>query len=201
MIPFFRSLVSKRSRVTKAASPEPRLGHESALIGDELHLFGGTKGKHPFYYFPRNEIWTCNVQEEKKWIRRLAQGKNIPPPCEGARCVVINDIIFSYGGGKEDGGLLGEVFGLDPKKMKWIRVATPILGKKPWQRSYCCFWAIGGRMIMFGGFSRDIPRDRLQSGAQCNGIGNNEIYEFVFEEGREKGKLHELKSVNNSNVD
>ena len=181
----------------KATSPQPRSSHESALIGDQLHLFGGRKGKYPKYsYFPRNEIWTCNVQEEKKWIRRIAQGKNIPP-CFGAQCVVINGIMYSYWGYKEDGDELGEVFGLDLKKMKWIQVATPIHGKKPWRRYYCCLWAIGGRMIMFGGISLDIPQDRLQSGAQFDGRVNNEIYEFVFEEGREKGKFHELRSGNN----
>ena len=178
-------------------SPEPRRDHESALIGDELHLFGGKKGKYPFHYFPRDEIWTCNVQEEKKWIRSLAEGKNIPPPCEAAQCVVINGIMYSYGGLKEDGDFLGEVFGLDPKKMEWIQVATPIHGKKPWQRHSCSLWVIGGRIIMFGGFSGGIPLNHLQSGAQFNGEVNNEIYEFVFEEGREKGKFSELKFGNN----
>ena len=171
--------------MARVAFPEPRTEHESALIGNELHLFGGRNAKN--HYFPRNEIWTCNVQEEKKWIRRFAEVKNIPPPCRGAQCVVINGIMYSYGGEKEDACLLGEVFGLDPKKMKWIQVATLIHGKKPWERFFCCLWAIGGRMIMFGGFSGRIPRDRLQSGAQRHGIVNNEIYEFVFEEGREKG--------------
>ena len=115
--------------------------------------------------------------------------------------MVINGIMYSYGGGKEDGSRLGEVFGLDPKKMKWILVATPIHGKKQWQRYSCCLWAIGERMIMFGGKSGRILRDRLQPGAQCNRGVNNEIYEFVFEEGREKGKFHELKCGNDSNVD
>ncbi|XP_065841475.1 uncharacterized protein [Oscarella lobularis] len=172
--------------MAKAESPEPRHSHESALIEDELHIFGGRKGDYPSHYFPRNEIWTCNVREEKKWMRRFAEGRNVPPPCWGAQCVVINGIIYSYGGEKEDGGILGEVFGLDPKKRIWIQVATPINGKKPYQRCYCCLWAIGGRMIMFGGFSEYIPPNRLQSGAQFNGKVNNESYEFVFEEGREK---------------
>ena len=197
--------------MSNAESPKPRWDQESALIGDELHLFGGRIENKSFLswmttsrtstYFPRNEIWTCNVREEKKWIRRIAEGKNIPPPCYGARCVVINGIMYSYGGEKEDGSHLGEVFGLDPKKMKWIQIATPIHIKKPWQRYYCCLWAIGGRMIMFGGISKDIHPLFLQSGAQSIGAVNNEIYEFVFEKGREEGKLHELIFENNSNVD
>ena len=182
--------------MAEAASPQPRICHESALIGDDLYVFGGMNVERSLC-FGRDEIWTCNVRDELKWIRHIAKGKDIPPPCDGAQCVVIDGIIYSYGGKKEGfwGGLLGEVFGLDPKKMKWIQVATPIHGNKPWQRCYCCLWAIGGRMIMFGGLSGDIPQDRLQSGAQCNRRANNEIYEFVFEEGREEGKFQSVDSV------
>ena len=196
--------------MSNAESPKPRWDQESALIGDDLYLFGGRIENKSFLswmtsrtstYFPRNEIWTCNVREEKKWIRRIAEGINIPPPCYGAQCVVINGIMYSYGGEKEDGGSLREVFGLDPKKMKWIQVATPKHGKKPWQRYYCCLWAIGGRIIMFGGICKDIRPLFLQSGAQSIGAVNNEIYEFVFEKEREEGKLRELIFENNSNVD
>ena len=48
-------------------------------------------------------------------------------------------------------------------------------------------------MIMFGGESYDLPQHRLQSGAICNWPVNNEIFEFVFEQGREKGNFQELK--------
>ncbi|XP_065835314.1 uncharacterized protein [Oscarella lobularis] len=171
--------------MARRSSPEPRSLHESALIGDELHVFGGRTAEKS--YFPRNEIWTCNVREEKRWVRRLAEGKNIPPPCHGARCIVIDGIMYSYGGAKEGGGLLGEVFGLEPKKMKWIKVATPPRKKHPCQRSYCCLWAIGRRMIMFGGVVGTVPQELLQSGAETFWGVNNEIYEFHFEEGREKG--------------
>ena len=175
-------------KMAGASLPQPRYFHESALIDDKLHLFGGRKGKYPYDFFPRDEIWSCNVQEEEKWTRHIAEGKIIPPACWGAQCVVINGIIYSYGGEKEDGDLLGEVFGLDLKKMKWIQVATPTHSKKPWQRHYCCLWAIGERMIMFGGWSGSIPQDHLQSGAQCIRQMNNEIYEFAFKKRREEGK-------------
>ena len=172
--------------MAEAASPEPRYSHESAMIGHELHVFGGKNGKED--YFPRNEIWTCNVREETKWIRRIAEGTKIPPSCIGARCVVINGIVYSYGGWKEGGGYLEDFFGLDPVKMRWFQVATPTHKKNPWQRFDCCLWAIGERMIVFGGVTDSIPEDRVQVGAQCNWFVNNEIYEFVFEEGREKGE-------------
>ena len=37
--------------MAKAASPEPRCDHESALVGDKLHLFGGRKGKFTNYHY------------------------------------------------------------------------------------------------------------------------------------------------------
>ncbi|XP_065846243.1 uncharacterized protein [Oscarella lobularis] len=188
--------LGKETTFSHEISPELRTEHESAVIGDELHLFGG-RNEENSYFFPRNKIWTCDVREERKWIRRFAEGKNIPPPCVGAQCVVINGIMYSYGGMKKNAStlktLLGhrsyleEVFGLDPNEMKWILLETPTDSKKPWQRRSCCLWAIGERMIMFGGHSGKIPSDCLQSGARCIRYVNNEIYEFVFEEGGETG--------------
>ena len=151
------------------------------MIGDTVHLFGGENDKG--YYIPRNEIWTCNVQEERKWIRHCAQGV-IPLPCIRAQCVVIDGVIYSYGGKKEDGDRLGEIFGLNPSDMRWWEVGTPTHEKMPLQRSHCCLWAIGERLIMFGGLSNDIiPHDRLQSDAEYDRGVNNETYEFVFDEG------------------
>ena len=169
-----------------------RWGHESALIDDVLHLYGGRNEEKWWVgpkFFPRNEIWMCNVRSEnKKWIRRLAEGKNIPPPCQGARCVVINGIIYSYGGRKEDRSLLGDVFGLNPKEMTWFQVATPpTYERTPVKREACCLWAIGGKIVMFGGAAGVIPQPFLQPGASCQSGLNNEIFQFVFEEDRETG--------------
>ncbi|XP_065840574.1 uncharacterized protein [Oscarella lobularis] len=178
---------------SQTIAPEKRRFHECALVDDHLHLFGGLHGSK---YFPRNEIFVMNVRRaEKKWIRRLTRGRTIPPPCRGARCVVIEKMIFSYGGRTKERRRLGIVYRLDPKKMEWIEVATPIGGKKPHERSHCCLCAIGSRMIMFGGESeKKIPRDQLQSGAtQDEDNWTNDIYEFRLEEGNEKGMWLDLE--------
>ena len=172
---------------SQTIAPEKRVSHECALVDDHLHLFGGWNGSK---HVTRNEILVMNVRRaEKKWIRRLTRGRTIPPPCGGARCVVIDKMIYSYGGRTEEGRRLGIVYRLDPKKMEWIEVTTPIGGKKPRERSYCCLCAIGSRMIMFGGKSeKKIPRDQLQSGATQDKYNwSNDIYEFRLEEGNEKG--------------
>ena len=138
----------------------------------------------------RDAIWIVNVRvaaSERKWLCHLARGPTIPPPYFGARSVVIDKMIYSYGGMKKDFSYLGIVYRLDPKKMEWIEVASPIGGKKPAPRSECCCCAIGSRMIMYGGKSKKISHDQLQSGATQTGFYNNEIYEFQFEEGNERG--------------
>ena len=171
-------------------TPEKRRSHECAFVDDHLHLFGGYDGSK---YLPRNEVFVMNIRRaERKWIRRLTQGQTIPPPCIGARCVVIDKMIYSYGGISYRDLRLGIVYRLDPKKMEWIEVATPMGGKIPHERSSCCLCAIGSRMIMFGGDSgrEEIPRDRLQSGATQNKYNwSNDVYEFRLEEGNEIGEL------------
>ena len=170
--------------------PEERWSHESAVVDGRLYLFGGWNGAE---YFNRNEIWIMNLRvgrSRRKWRRRMARGRLVPPPCEGARCIVIDKKIYSYGGEKANGSYLGLVYRLDPKKLEWIEVATPVGGKKPAPRAFCCLCAIGSRMIMFGGKSERIPSGQLQPEATQDAEGwNNEIYEFKFEEENEKGEL------------
>ena len=135
-------------RVSRPTSPEQRRSHESALVDDHLYFFGGWDESK---LVPRHEILVKDVRNaEKRWDRRFTQGKP-PPPSVGARCVVIDKMIYSYGGRTEGGFRLGIVYRLDPKKMEWIEVATPIAAKKPHERSECCLCAIGSRMIWWPG--------------------------------------------------
>ena len=171
--------------------PKERRSHECAIVDDHLYLFGGYDGL--LKYFPRDEIFVMNVREaEKKWIRRSATGRKIPPPCSGARCIVIDKMIYSYEGRTIKYRRLGIVYRLDPKEMEWIEVATPTGQMQPYKRSHCCLCAIGSRMVMFGGDSGEtIPRDQVQSGAtqdECN--WSNDIYEFHLQEGKNEGSLH-----------
>ena len=178
--------------MASAALPDSRFDHESALNGDDLYVFGGKTADNG-YFFPREEIWTCNVRD-KKWICRVAEGDDISPPCNGAQSVVIDGIIYSYGGRLNNwGGDLEDVFGLNPQEMKWLRIATPPDEKKPWKRHEACLWAIGGRFIMFGGGCNRIPQDHRQLGAKSDWEVNDELYEFIFEKNREKGPSNELK--------
>ena len=144
-------------RVSRPTSPEQRRSHESALVDDHLYFFGGWDESK---LVPRHEILVKDVRNaEKRWDRRFTQGKP-PPPSVGARCVVIDKMIYSYGGRTEGGFRLGIVYRLDPKKMEWIEVATPIAAKKPHERSECCLCAIGSRMIWWTSDWWQVIRDK-----------------------------------------
>ena len=135
-----------------------------------------------------DERWRWAVPKEMD--PSFGGGRTIPPACNGARCVVVDEMIYSYGGQKPDGGHLGIVYRLDPKKMEWIEVATPIEGNcpAPPPRANCCLCSIGSRLVMFGGRCCKFPRDRLQCGAMEENWWTNDVYEFELDERRESGE-------------
>ena len=96
--------------------------------------------------------------------------------------MVIDKMIYSYGGITHKDRRLGIVYRLDPAIMEWFEVTSSVEGRTPYERSHCCLCAIGSKMILFGGSSGgEIPRERLQFGATVDeGIWTNEIYEFCF---------------------
>ena len=173
--------IAKVSKVTSTADDVEFEDHESALVNNHLYLFGGATDSK---FFPRNIIWVMNLGVEaskRKWVHRLVRGQTIPPSCTGARCVVINEMIYSYGGMAKDCEILKAVYCLDPKSMKWIEVD---IEGKPAPRARCCLCVIGSRIIMFGGHDPGDNRS-LQSGANEVHGWNNEIYKVeVDNEGR-----------------
>ena len=171
--------------------PEERQHHESAVVDGHLYLFGG-KQSSSAELLDRDVIWVGDLRakpSKRRWVRHstLRLSGRIPS-CERAACVVIDKMIYSYGGKKKDRSFLGIVYRLDPKKMEWIEVsAAYVEGKKPAPRAHCCLCVVGSRMIMFGGEVKSGAE--LQSGATENKEKwTNEIYEFELQEGRETGK-------------
>ena len=170
--------------------PEMRYSHEFALVDGHAVLFGGCQGEK---YFPRNEIWVR--APEGNWTRHVTEGPTTPPPCIGARCVVMDKMVYSYGGLEvrhlesfySDSGI---VYRLDLTKRTWIKV-TPIGKKKPHDRAWCCFCSIGSTMAMFGGlFNKKANKEiLLQPWATQDKIyWNNEVYEFQIKKEHEQGE-------------
>ena len=118
---------AKRTRRSCTGTPEANRGRESAVVDGHLYLFGGWI-EHNFSQTLRlqrnldDERSRCAVDLQGDgsvvWPDR---GRAIPPVCDGERCVVVDEMIYSYGGKKRDGDHLGIVYRLDPKEI--IRAA------------------------------------------------------------------------------
>ena len=159
-------------------APSSRRDHHSTLIDGCLYLFGGHDGKNTL---SAKFIYVLNVRE-RRWAKKFARGGDVLQ-FKGGRCVSVKGVIYSY----DQNGVIHR---LNPKNepMTWKEIATPSGSRTPFPREGACLWAIGARIIMFGGItSREIPDYLLQSGANQTGKINDELYEFVLAKNASKG--------------
>ena len=139
----------------------------------------------------RCECFTMDLHS-KQWSRTIAKidsKKDEPPPCAHARCVAINDMVYSFGGvyiDKESCVRVNETFSLDCEKMRWKRVG--IKGNKPTARNSCGLCAVGEKLVMFGGQISHTDKGKLPDGVQykqhnssCGYV--NDCWEFCPHEG------------------
>eukprot|EP00118_Oscarella_pearsei_P007498 m.37094 g.37094 ORF g.37094 m.37094 type:complete len:730 (+) comp32320_c0_seq2:140-2329(+) len=147
-------------------TPKERYGHESARNGDFFYVFGGLSAHEE--YFPRNEIHIWDIRNQT-WDFRVARCQNIPPPCREARSVVVDKMIYSFGGISIDNKIIESVYCLDPEAMEWDFVDVSA-GANPQGREGCCFCAVGSRIIMFGGNYIDSGLYELQLSGKTTGV-------------------------------
>ena len=169
-------------------SPDPRHGHESVVVNNnKLLVWGGELFQDGRWkMLSRCECFTMDLHS-KQWSRTIAKidsKKDVPPPCAYARCVAINDMVYSFGGRYKDEGRdvgLNETFSLDCEKMRWKRVE--IKGNKPTARNSCGLCAVGEKLVMFGGLISHADRGKLPDGVQYKYGYVNDCWEFCPHEG------------------
>ena len=163
------------------SQPEPRCDLECVVIGDEACLWGGISldGKK---LFPRDLIHVHSISS-RTWRQRLASG-DVPLPCYRARCEVIRDTVFTYGGKREDGSRSMDMYRLDTTNLSWSEQAIDPTSEIPHGRSSCCFVALNlENLLLFGGYGPN-PGAEIQAGAswiqepQYDFGFNNELYVF-----------------------
>ena len=182
-------------------SPIPRRAHESVLVQDKLLVWGGRKceGWKPH---SRSEFCILDLLK-KQWSitkARIPTDQDEPPPCGQARCAVVNNVVYSFGGYYMiDGGKfcrLGEIFSLVCEEMMWRKLETR--GNKPVARDSHGLCAVGGKLVMFGGAISHADSEKLPAGAQYKSripvsvsvseYGyTNDCWEFCPREGNRSG--------------
>ena len=162
---------------------EPRCDLECVALNDRVYLWGGTSPDGAEFY-SRNQIYVYSLTAGT-WEQFLASGE-VPPPCCRARCEVIGDTIFTYGGKLADGSRSMEMYRLHSDTLIWSKQAIDRTSEKPFGRSSCCFVALPPeKLLLFGGYGPD-PGLEIQQGAtwipesEYEFGFNNELYLFTI---------------------
>lgn len=159
---------SASSSGNSGSAPGGRFGHEAALVGNRLFIWGGAqRHKGAARFADRRDIW-CLDTTTSRWRKRKARAgtkQDIPPSCVDAQCAVIDGIVYSFGGCTDvsSWSCLNDVHALDIQEIRWKRVE--VTGDRPTQRTACGICAIQGCLLIVGGYGRQI-QGRLSVGAQ-----------------------------------
>ena len=186
-------LIALYCMVGNTVSPDPRLGHESVVVNNnKLLVWGGVlfedgRGK----MLSRCECFTMDIYSEQ-WSQKLAEidsKQDEPTQCVDARCAVISNTVYSFGGRYTDKGRvvrLNETSSLDCEEMRWKKLE--IKGNKPTARSSCGLCAVGEKLVMYGGAISHTDRGKLPDGVQYKEFDSsrgfvNDCWEFCPHEG------------------
>ena len=186
-------LIALYCMIGNTVSPDPRVGHESVVVNNnKLLVWGGVvvedgRGK----MLSRCECFTMDMYSEQ-WSQKLAEidsKQDEPTQCVDARCAVISNTVYSFGGWCSDKGSyvrLNEMVSLDCDKMRWKKLE--IKGNKPTARSSCGLCAVGEKLVMYGGLISHTDRGKLPDGVQYKQIDSshgfvNDCWQFCPHEG------------------
>ncbi|KAF8499889.1 hypothetical protein F5888DRAFT_117232 [Russula emetica] len=122
--------------------PLPRNVHVSVTTGDRIIIFGGYDGQHVF-----NDTWSFNIST-RKWTELQCTG-SIPSPRGGHAAVLIDDVMYVFGGRAIDGTNLGGLTAFKLSTQRWT--AFQDVGSSPSGRFGHAMACDGTRVFVLGG--------------------------------------------------
>ncbi|KAI0283596.1 hypothetical protein BGY98DRAFT_682331 [Russula aff. rugulosa BPL654] len=131
--------------------PLPRARHVSVTTGDRIIIFGGCADKNYF-----NDTWSFNIST-RKWTELQYIG-SIPSPRAWHAAVLIDDVMYVYGGRTVGGTILGDMTTLNLSTQRWTSFQD--IGPSPSARSSHAMACDGTRVFVLGG--------KLSAGAQVD---------------------------------
>jgi dynein heavy chain len=141
---------------TEGEKPEPRSGHQTCLVNDQLYVIGGWNSLKQF-----NDVFVCDLKTNT-W-RQL--DIKLPVPIWNHTCVSVKAVphwkIFMFGGNSGDlaesgtaqGTYLNSVSVLDTGSMQWISPAVKGEAPIPRADTAMIYDGASNRMIFFGGWA------------------------------------------------
>ncbi|KAI0283592.1 hypothetical protein BGY98DRAFT_1183841 [Russula aff. rugulosa BPL654] len=131
--------------------PLRRDGHVSVTSGNHIIIFGGCRNDEHL-----NDTWSFNIST-RKWTELQCTG-SIPSPRGYHAAVLIDDVMYVYGGRTFGGTYLGDLTALNMSTQRWTSFQD--IGPSPNARTNHAMACDGTRVFVLGG--------RLSPGAQVD---------------------------------
>lgn len=109
-----------REKTKSVAIPSCRNSHASALIGDEVIIFGGANADEG----PMDDMWVFNLLSES-W-KKIETNRSVHPEAREMHSVCIaNSKMYVWGGRKESGEVCQDIWECDPASgFRWTCLAN-----------------------------------------------------------------------------
>lgn len=143
---------------TSGGGPLARGGHTANMIGNLLVVFGGTctgeSGK--FHYF--DDVWVLDTDASPMhWSKPRTGGASAPVGRYAHASCLIGNKVYIYGGRGANGAVLTDLWELDIEKWFWKLMISSTAPPPP--RFAHTLTAVGGQLLVFGGWDGRVARD------------------------------------------
>lgn len=126
--------------------PPERLVHAAcADCRGRMWIFGGLTTDRKAL----DDLW-CYHAGEGRWEKVDDAQGDLPGPRYGTRLACVGDSLYLFGGSKERGPTLNDLYRFQPERQRWTRLEESS-GERPSPRYAPAFIAIGKRIYLFGG--------------------------------------------------
>ncbi|KAI0267197.1 hypothetical protein BGY98DRAFT_1102239 [Russula aff. rugulosa BPL654] len=132
--------------------PLLRWDHVSVTTEDRIIIFGGYGSGQDYY----NDTWSFDIST-RKWTELQCTG-SIPSPRGSHSAVLVDDVMYVYGGSSRDEGITDDLYALQLSTQRWFKF--PNLGTSPCKRMYHTMASDGTRVFVLGGYPSN-PRDEV----------------------------------------
>ena len=143
--------------------PPQRWGHTAVHLQHYVLVFGGEWSERPLSL---NEIWMYNLYTEQWRKQVLPYGENTPDAIVTACSVVIDSVVYIFGGwnyfSRCSTNALWTLYIKPDGYVAWNELFTANAAKAPSPRLHHCAWEYSGKLWVFGG-SGPSPNEYLNN--------------------------------------
>lgn len=164
---FFYNIHNNTWTVIKApGGPPPRCGHQmvaSSAKGGQLWVFGGefaSPTQSQFYHY--RDLWVFHL-DTKQWEKITSP--NGPSARSGHRMVLNKKQIIVFGGFHDnlrDYKYFNDCYSFNIETYTWTKLEPA--GVAPAPRSGCCMVAFDGKVLIYGGYSKERLKKDVDKG-------------------------------------